>query len=189
MLLPDNRLLTVPSPDLCIYDLSLVPWSSEERPVCVDMSVPERRSCSVTVPGTSVQHPCGFSKVFHLPDNEYRVVFNTLAGIRGLIVRYAETGSLEASAVELIHWREKMDKYIREFRSDFSYNYGVARSESGLLLRVRFSWPDEESSFESGTSLILDETNEMPLVMNMEVAAGRLAWIAAESGRVAMLDF
>ncbi|EKM75271.1 hypothetical protein AGABI1DRAFT_109551 [Agaricus bisporus var. burnettii JB137-S8] len=97
MLLPGDRVLTVLPPGLRIYDHSLVPWSSEERPL-------------------------------------------------------------------------------------------VARSESDHLLRVRLSWPDEEGSFETGMSLILDEPNETPLVMNMDVAAGRLAWIATESGRVAMMD-
>ncbi|XP_006457208.1 hypothetical protein AGABI2DRAFT_146814 [Agaricus bisporus var. bisporus H97] len=188
MLLPGDRVLTVPPPGLRIYDHSLVPWSSEERPLCVDMSIPKQHACTVNVPGTSIQHPCGFSELFSLPDNEYRVVFNTIAGIRGLIMRYSEAGEFQATALELLNWSEKMDFTISEYRSHFLYTCGVARSKSDHLLRVRFSWPDEEGSFETGMAPILDEPNETPLVMNMDVAAGRLVWIATESGRVAMMD-
>ncbi|EKM75269.1 hypothetical protein AGABI1DRAFT_132409 [Agaricus bisporus var. burnettii JB137-S8] len=189
MLLPEDRVLTVPSSRLRIYDHSLIPWSSEERPECVDMSVSQQHSYSVTVPGTSIQHPCGFSKLFTLLDNEYRVVFNTIVGIRGLIMRYTEAGKFQATALELLDWSEKMDKSIREFRSHFSYNCGVARSKSGHLLRARFSWPDEEGSVETGMTPIFGEPNETPLIMNMDIAAGKLAWITAESGRVVMLNF
>ncbi|EKM75266.1 hypothetical protein AGABI1DRAFT_132405 [Agaricus bisporus var. burnettii JB137-S8] len=186
MLLPGNRMLTTPSPELCIYDHSLIPWSSKERPVWVDMSIPEQHSCCVTVLGSSVQHPCGLSRMFPLPKNEYRVVFNTLEGVKGLILRSTESSGFKASALELLDWDEKVDCSITEFRSHLSYNCGVARFKSGCLLRARFSWPEEEGFFETGTSPILGETNETPLVMNMDVAAGRLAWIAVESGRVAI---
>ncbi|EKM75255.1 hypothetical protein AGABI1DRAFT_132396 [Agaricus bisporus var. burnettii JB137-S8] len=188
MLLPEGRVLTVIPQGIRIYEHSHVPWSSEKRPVCVDMSIPEQYSCDVTVPESRFQHPCGFSKVFHLSDNEYRVVFNTLTGIWGLIVRYPETGNLEARALELLPWRKNLDYRITEYRSHFSYNYGVAYSNSGYLLRARFAWPDEEDLFETGTSSMLCKPKERHLVMNADIAAGRLAWIGSQSGRVAMSD-
>ncbi|EKM75276.1 hypothetical protein AGABI1DRAFT_132415 [Agaricus bisporus var. burnettii JB137-S8] len=178
ILLPEGHLLTALHDLIRIYDHSFVPWASERRHWREALSLSEQCPYTINIPKSFGTVPRDFSPLFPLSSDRYRVVFNSLRGIRGLTLQYRDGSVSNATLVDLLEWPKAMDVFIEDRQSHISYNYGVTRGSYDSLFRSHFTWPDEEGSSPSKLSVMAGNLSQLPDVMNMDVSTGRVLWVS-----------